>query len=261
MDYEKKYNDAIKYLKAFLDGDCVTHSEIIADFPELAESEDERVRKEMIHFLKSEKAFQTIDLPVSERWIAYLEKQKEQKPTFPRPHKGDDNNPYDMGVSEAQDYAIKRGFGVPFNDGEVYVDERHMTQTIGNILRWADEHPKEQKPAEWGAEHLQRDVPSKDLSEGIEMEWDSFNKHLAEYDDGTDEVVWLNRNSFTDIAEYFYEVGIRAMKEQMMNEAVTALVNEGSGDFLTLSIGKDYKKIGRKFKGNDKIKIIIIKEG
>ena len=74
--------------------------------------------------------------------------QKEQIPYIDfviKPHKGDDNNPYDMRVSEAQEYAIKRGFGVPFNDGEVYVDERHMTQTIGNILRWADEHPKEQK--------------------------------------------------------------------------------------------------------------------
>ena len=42
------------------------------------ESEDDRIRKEMIDFLKSEKAFQTIDLPISERWISYLEKQKPQ---------------------------------------------------------------------------------------------------------------------------------------------------------------------------------------
>lgn len=80
------------------------------------------------------------------------EKQKEQKPELPKPHKGDDTNPYDMSVSEAQEYAIKRGFGIPYNDGEVYVDERHMTQTIGNILRWADEHPKEQKPIDYEVE-------------------------------------------------------------------------------------------------------------
>lgn len=75
--------------------------------------------------------------------------QKEQIPYIDfviKPHKGDDGNPYDMGVSEAQEYAIKRGFGIPFNDGEVFVDERYITQTIGNILRWADEHPKEQTP-------------------------------------------------------------------------------------------------------------------
>ena len=86
------------------------------------------------------------------RKVTEEEKQKEQKPELPKPHKGDDNNPYDMRVSEAQEYAIKRGFGIPFNDGEVYVDERHITQTIGNILRWADEHPKEQKPAGWSEE-------------------------------------------------------------------------------------------------------------
>lgn len=74
--------------------------------------------------------------------------EEDKEPNIPKPHKGDDSNPYDMSVSEAQEYAIKRGFGVPFNDGEVYVDERHITQTIGNILRWADEHPKEQKPVE-----------------------------------------------------------------------------------------------------------------
>ena len=78
--------------------------------------------------------------------IEKIDEQKEQKPELPKPHKGDDTNPYDMSVSEAQEYAINRGFGIPFNDGEVYVDERHITQTVGNILRWADEHPKEQKP-------------------------------------------------------------------------------------------------------------------
>lgn len=75
-------------------------------------------------------------------------KQKEQIPCTDfviKPHKGDNTNPYDMPVPEAQEYAINRGFGIPFNNGEVYVDERHLTQTIGNILRWADEHPKEQK--------------------------------------------------------------------------------------------------------------------
>ena len=84
-----------------------------------------------------------------EGYLFGIEKQKEQIPHTDfvvKPHKGDDANPYDMRVSEAQEYAVKRGFNIPFNDGEVYVDERHMTQTIGNVLRWADEHPKEQKP-------------------------------------------------------------------------------------------------------------------
>lgn len=46
-----------------------------------------------------------------------------------------------------------------------------------------------------------------DLGADIEMEWDSFNKHLAEYVKESEEVVWLNWNSFNDIARYFYGLG------------------------------------------------------
>ena len=55
--------------------------------------------------------------------------------------------------------------------------------------------------------------PDKSLGEEIEMEWDSFNKHLAKYNDGSDEVVWLNWLSFVDIATYFYELGLKAEEE------------------------------------------------
>lgn len=57
-------------------------------------------------------------------------------------HKGDPDNHYDMPFEDAQQYAGSRGIDIPINDGDVFVDERHITQTIGNILRWADEHPK-----------------------------------------------------------------------------------------------------------------------
>ena len=79
MDYEKAYNEALERAKMILcnipEGSASVR-DIETIFPELRESEDEIIRKEMIDFLKSEKAFQTIDLPISERWIAYLEKQK-----------------------------------------------------------------------------------------------------------------------------------------------------------------------------------------
>ena len=155
-------------------------------FPELAESEDERIRKALLDYYGKQCDMSDVNGVYAYEVCAWLEKQKintegdfgrgydcgyeaclnshgaewfekqkEQKPNTDfviKPHKGDDNNPYDMSVSEAQEYAINRGFGIPFNDGEVYVDERHMIQTIGNILRWADEHPKEQKPVDYEAE-------------------------------------------------------------------------------------------------------------
>ncbi len=150
----KAYDEALKWMRELYPGlHGATKEDAEHYFPQLRESEDERIRKFLIDYfgiIKSTlsdggiwKGFQIDEI------LAFLEKQKEQIPYTDfviKPHKGDENNPYDMGVSEAQEYLIKRGFGVPFIDEEVYVDERHIIQTIGNIIRWADEHPKEQKP-------------------------------------------------------------------------------------------------------------------
>ena len=182
--------------------------------PELRESEDERIRKELKEAFEAydieskwngipirsifawlEKQKEKSEIPImdgdtdtyfddlrmttkpltSREWfdegIKYAQRlQKEQKPVIIKPHKGDDGNPYDMGVSEAQEYAINRGFGIPFNDGEVFVDERYIIQTIGNILRWADEHPKEQKPAEWSEDTIRKAVKEVGLTQH-QIDW------------------------------------------------------------------------------------------
>ena len=52
-----------------------------------------------------------------------------------------DETIYDMSFEEAQDYINKRGFDIPWNDGDVMVDERKLTQTVANVLKWADMHP------------------------------------------------------------------------------------------------------------------------
>ena len=54
---------------------------------------------------------------------------------------------------------------------------------------------------------LQQEQPV-DLDADIEMEWDSFNKHLAEYGEEAEEVVWLNYNSFKELAQLFFNTGI-----------------------------------------------------
>jgi len=56
---EHKRNDVLPYIKEDLEG----------IFPELKESEDERIRKEIIDFVKSRGGFKG-------DWIAWLEKQK-----------------------------------------------------------------------------------------------------------------------------------------------------------------------------------------
>lgn len=86
MDFEKAYRDALERAKLsrlqLLDiGEEATEIEYI--FPELKESEDEKIRKEMIDFLQ-----ETIDnvgespnkwtMYNAKKWIAWLEKQGKQ---------------------------------------------------------------------------------------------------------------------------------------------------------------------------------------
>ena len=82
MNYEKKYNDAVERAKAIRYGNpqSGTANAVCEQiFPELRESEDERIRKELVE------AFNLLDIESSWNGIpvksvlAWLEKQKEQK--------------------------------------------------------------------------------------------------------------------------------------------------------------------------------------
>lgn len=86
MDYEKAYNEAIEKIRNGLqplsDGakiSGVTRAFLEEVFPELKESEDERIRKALVRFHKS-----TIDVDgiKGEEIVAWLEKQVEQKSTW-----------------------------------------------------------------------------------------------------------------------------------------------------------------------------------
>jgi hypothetical protein len=76
------------------------------------------------------------------------------------PHNSDENIRYDMCFSDAQRYLSDRGFDIPWNDCDVFVDGRYITQSVANILAWADDHRKngwkptdrDIKDLEWCAE-------------------------------------------------------------------------------------------------------------
>jgi len=87
MNYEKKYKEALEKARLVLQekGNEPDGASILSElFPELIESEDERIRKEMIEILRKEAQ----DFPssvIAEKsniWIAWLEKQGEQKPNY-----------------------------------------------------------------------------------------------------------------------------------------------------------------------------------
>lgn len=65
-------------------------------------------------------------------------------------------NKYHMSFEEAQEYISKRGLDIPWNDGDVFIDEREIMRTVGNVLKWADESMIE-RFAEWLLIHI--DIP------------------------------------------------------------------------------------------------------
>lgn len=81
-DYKKKYEEALERMKSWARGEhpeCFTEARKTAEFifPELAESEDERIRNEIIKFLELPHP-QFVGKRHQENWIAWLEKQGEQ---------------------------------------------------------------------------------------------------------------------------------------------------------------------------------------
>ena len=84
MDYEKKYKDALEKMKSWVRGEhpeCFSEAQKAAEFifPELRESEDERIRKGIVETIKQ--CPDTFLNPKNRnKMLAYLEKQKEQKP-------------------------------------------------------------------------------------------------------------------------------------------------------------------------------------
>ena len=80
MNYEDKYNKTIESIKRIYDqADSFGKELMEKEFPELRESEDERIRKELIAFLERK---QLIPTETKNEWIAWLEKQGEQKSSW-----------------------------------------------------------------------------------------------------------------------------------------------------------------------------------
>ena len=81
MDYEKKYNHALEVVRELQKDWASTQNraarEIELAFPELRESEDERIRKWLVDYFSLIKETVWIHRDIScEQILAYLEKQK-----------------------------------------------------------------------------------------------------------------------------------------------------------------------------------------
>ena len=82
MDYEKKYNEVLATAKRIISDNCSKVEKLCLEcvFPELRESEDERIRKAIVELLKEIEEDETYTgrqhIP---DMLAYLEKQKDSK--------------------------------------------------------------------------------------------------------------------------------------------------------------------------------------
>ena len=87
MNYEEKYKEALERAKKMLASKrsvIVEKQALETIFPELAESEDERIRKDLIHWVKTNISYERMPVGMNysnECVLAWLEKQGAQNPT------------------------------------------------------------------------------------------------------------------------------------------------------------------------------------
>jgi hypothetical protein len=97
MNYEQKYKEALSWMQSLYKWMGIAMKEDAEHyFPEPTESEDERIRKELLYWLKS-KDGQTLPIDKYNAAIAWLEKQGE--------HTGGDN--YKLSVKDKMQEFIK----------------------------------------------------------------------------------------------------------------------------------------------------------
>lgn len=80
MNYEEKYKDALERAKDMLSYKEVRQEDMEYLFPELKESEDEMIRKELKRAIAVALDYSYFDKVTADNCIAWLEKQCEQKP-------------------------------------------------------------------------------------------------------------------------------------------------------------------------------------
>ena len=141
MDYEKEYKDAMERAKKW----GLTHKLCVEDiFPELAESDDERIREEMVRYFTEMKKGGSAALPYDD-CIAYLERQKKQKPADEAEKFFDSVESYNQGFVAGQKKMkedIEKGFGI---------SEHSLDYLAGRYAGYAAAR-QEQEPAEWSEE-------------------------------------------------------------------------------------------------------------
>lgn len=177
----KAYDEAIERAKTLYNSVFVNNDVLEQIFPELKESEDEKIRKELIAFLKENhetgRAEETWSLSGIERWIAWLEKQKEPDGTW----------------TEEDDAKVK----VMCKEGDLKPSERAWLKELKNRIV-----KKEQKPVHT-AKEMWKEMRLEVYAQA------SGNRHEPNYSDDSTKMF-----SLCDIDEIFEKIGNSTVESQ-----------------------------------------------
>ena len=150
MDYEKKYKDARQTAKNALD--CAKQGLITTDkvliermFPELKESEDERVRKALIELFTSTSKKDWLNIP-TEKIIAWLKKQKAtDREIIFRPLAGTDI------IAAANQALEKIEIGkeviLAFNGAYIPVNGKTVAEICNEYFSWTEKQGEKKVPS------------------------------------------------------------------------------------------------------------------
>lgn len=123
----KAYDEAIERTAKLVDDGCLNRMTGEHIFPELAESEDERIRKEIIEYFNQFENRELRGVDISD-WITWLEKQKPEE--------------YPQAVIEnAISFLHERNDGMPIEEA------REIVNAVTSVLN--PKHWVREKPAEW----------------------------------------------------------------------------------------------------------------
>ena len=172
MDYEKMYKAALKTATQWIKDGCSDKEKICLEsiFPELRESEDEKIRKELLDAVDKARVFD-IDKDVADRWTAWLEKQKVPK------HAPDDlQKSFEAGQTSIVENPEQYGLCKKAESE----DEKIRKEIIHYILYKASGVPEKQEH-EW-VSYLERQKECvADSSKTSAEEDESIRKFLVDY--------------------------------------------------------------------------------
>ena len=103
----ERYDEVVNKLRRFMEqgvNPLITRADVQDFFPQLAESEDDRIRKEIVRFIRME----VEDEIVGNKWLAWLEKHKYTEDDLDKAYKCANEVQYRRGYEDAKKEIVKQ---------------------------------------------------------------------------------------------------------------------------------------------------------